>query len=475
MQAINPYLPLYEYIPDSEPRVFGDRLYVYGSHDLAGGERGFCAGDYMVWSAPLSDLGNWCCAGIAYARSDAPDLKGNNDALAAPDVVQGVDGRYYLYYNTRMNASCAVAVSDTPEGPFQFYGYVQTSDGIPYRKTKMFDPGVLVDDDKRVYLYTGFCPNASFQIPPQFAAFVPDYSNVTELEPDMITIKELPKPFIPGYKAAAGTCFEGHGIYEASSPRKINGKYVFVYSNELSHTLSYAISDYPDKDFIYMGDLISNGDFGLNSHDAPVAPYGNIHGGLVNLHGDWYIFYHRQTHAIGCCRQGCAEKLPIREDGWFGQAEVTSCGLNNGPLKAEGRYNACYCCSLTSPDILNRISQHRECRRELEPHIYEEQCPEDETKALHYIARITNGTCVGFKYFAFENTKNITVTLRGAGKGSVSIMLDSKDGKVVGIASVCGGEGWYDVTIPISVSGNHALYVRFDVTDTLQFQTIRFS
>ena len=30
----NPYLPKWEYIPDGEPRVFGDRVYVYGSHDV---------------------------------------------------------------------------------------------------------------------------------------------------------------------------------------------------------------------------------------------------------------------------------------------------------------------------------------------------------------------------------------------------------------------------------------------------------
>ena len=32
-QAFNPYLPSWEYIPDGEPHVFGDRVYVYGSHD----------------------------------------------------------------------------------------------------------------------------------------------------------------------------------------------------------------------------------------------------------------------------------------------------------------------------------------------------------------------------------------------------------------------------------------------------------
>ena len=33
-QGLDPYLPSWEYIPDGEPNVFGDRVYLYGSHDL---------------------------------------------------------------------------------------------------------------------------------------------------------------------------------------------------------------------------------------------------------------------------------------------------------------------------------------------------------------------------------------------------------------------------------------------------------
>ena len=36
-QAFNPYLPSWEYVPDGEPYVFGDRVYVYGSHDYYNG------------------------------------------------------------------------------------------------------------------------------------------------------------------------------------------------------------------------------------------------------------------------------------------------------------------------------------------------------------------------------------------------------------------------------------------------------
>lgn len=72
--AMNPYLPLTAYIPDGEPRVFDGRLYVYGSHDLAGGEKGFCPGDYEVWSAPVDDLGRWTCHGVSLARSAVPGM-----------------------------------------------------------------------------------------------------------------------------------------------------------------------------------------------------------------------------------------------------------------------------------------------------------------------------------------------------------------------------------------------------------------
>jgi hypothetical protein len=51
----NPFLPLDEYVPDGEPHVFGNRVYLYGSHDAAVGER-FCERDYVVYSAPVEDL-----------------------------------------------------------------------------------------------------------------------------------------------------------------------------------------------------------------------------------------------------------------------------------------------------------------------------------------------------------------------------------------------------------------------------------
>ena len=45
-QVFNPFLPSWEYIPDGEPHVFGDRVYLYGSHDRFNANN-FCQNDYV--------------------------------------------------------------------------------------------------------------------------------------------------------------------------------------------------------------------------------------------------------------------------------------------------------------------------------------------------------------------------------------------------------------------------------------------
>ena len=137
-QAFNPYLPSYEYIPDGEPRVFGDRIYLYGSHDRFG-SAGFCLNDYVCYSADVNDLTEWRYEGVIYPKTadprnqnipeDAPeqtllfgiepekeeDLNPRGiHAQWAPDVVQGPDGRYYLYYCLDFLPEIGVAVCDTP-------------------------------------------------------------------------------------------------------------------------------------------------------------------------------------------------------------------------------------------------------------------------------------------------------------------------------------------------------------------------
>ena len=99
-QVFNPYLPSWEYIPDGEPYVFGDRVYVYGSHDSFGAPI-FCVKDYVCWSAPVTDLSDWRYEGVIYRKNQDPSNKLGIRCLYAPDVTQGPDGRYYLYYQLK--------------------------------------------------------------------------------------------------------------------------------------------------------------------------------------------------------------------------------------------------------------------------------------------------------------------------------------------------------------------------------------
>ena len=88
MQAFNPYLPSWEYIPDGEPHVFGDRVYVYGSHDHFNAPI-FCVGDYVCWSAPVKNLKDWRYEGVIFRKNQDPQNKRGIRLLFAPDDVDG--------------------------------------------------------------------------------------------------------------------------------------------------------------------------------------------------------------------------------------------------------------------------------------------------------------------------------------------------------------------------------------------------
>lgn len=214
-QAVNPFLPSWEYIPDGEPRIFHDRVYLYGSHDHFGAPI-FCVGDYVCWSAPVDDLADWRYEGVIYKRNQDPKNALGLHLLFAPDVVQGTDGRYYLYYAFDFLGMIGVAVSETPVGPFQFYGHVHYKDGTIWGRRNgdqfPFDPGVLVDDDGSVYLYSGFYQSIPALVS-SFRKLRSDGGVVVALEKDMVTIRKEPKLLFP--KAGPGS-FPNHEFFEAN-------------------------------------------------------------------------------------------------------------------------------------------------------------------------------------------------------------------------------------------------------------------
>ena len=426
-QGLNPYLPDYEYVPDAEPHVFGDRVYIYGSHDKFGAPF-FCVEDYVCWSAPVNDLTDWRYEGVIFKRKDDPSNFTGLRCLFAPDICQGVDGRYYLYYAYDFLGQMGVAVCDTPAGEFKFYGHVKFADGHTWGSKSgeplPFDPAILVDDDGRVWLYSGFATKV-----PAIASRFHNLTNpggvVLELEQDMVTIKSGPKLIFPleGYPDE----YKGHRFFEASSIRKINGTYYFVYSSENNHDLCYATSDKPDGPFKYGGVLVDIGDRGIDDikYENHARNYlGNTHGGILKIEDDWYIFYHRQTNRNSYARQACAEKLKISSDGKLLQAEITSCGLNGKSLRGIGKYDARIACNLWSNEGTGRYDISFPKHAFKNHPYFVKNTGEYEKGVGQYIKNMKDGAVAGFKYFDFVDTRSIAVNIGGVANGHLIIATD---------------------------------------------------
>lgn len=405
----NPYLPNWEYIPDGEPRVFGDRIYVYGSHDRKD-SIDFCDYKLKVWSAPVSDPTKWVCHGDIFRSRDGhdspSDVDWTDELLFAPDVVER-GGKYYLYAYI-VNAKGCVAVADRPEGPFRLLSRYEYDIPNHYDNGTFIDPGVLVDDDGRVYIYCGY-----------------QGSYMCELKDNMYEA-------VPGsYKLDIIPTAEPHRFFEACSPRKINGTYYLIYSPQRGSCLDYATSDSPTGPFTYRGTIIDNGiDF----------PGGNDHGSVCCVNGQWYIFYHRMTNGTIMSRRGCVERIEILPDGTIPQVEMTSLGFEESlnPYDFTQADTACVLkggCYITETSVFERP-----------------------------IVNVTDGCVMGWKYFDFgedfaSKTMQIRLKLRGTGsRGRVHVRLDSEDGEELGTVDFAEDSGTAGARIK-AATGSHAVFL----------------
>lgn len=425
----NPLFPLTEYIPDGEPHVFGDRVYLYGSHDEENGDR-FCIRDYTVYSADVTDLTRWTCHGTSYRKLQDPRSTEAKPAdLYAPDCVRGNDGRYYLYYvamgpNVKNFGPVSVAVADRPEGPFSYLNDVRYTDGAPLLKYLTNDPAVLYDSGK-IYLYYGWGLGRDFRgklMSPvynfvQNRLFKRSIREIRETEPsilscavaelcdDMFTIKAGPKAVLDSKTTAdRKSDLYRHAFYEAPSIRKFGEIYYLVYSSGENCELAYATSVYPDRGFTYRGVIISNADLGYRGNTGYHMTGGTIHGGIECVNGEYYVFYHRCTNNTDFSRQACAEKIEIDETGFIQQVEMTTSGVNPEPLPARGKWPAALCCNLyNSKTAKVRGNGHSTDV----PDIVSEG-------GQSYAAAIDCGTVIGYKYLNFDSVSEITVICRGA-------------------------------------------------------------
>ena len=255
-------------------------------------------------------------------------------------------------------------------------------------------------------------------------------------------------------KPVDGHCFFGHGFYEGASMRKIGDTYYFIYSSVNNHELCYATSRCPDRDFTYRGVIVSNGDVGYRGRKEAdrLNHTGTTHGSIEQIGGKWYVFYHRQTHGTDYSRQACAEPIEILPDGSIPQVEITSCGLNGAPLAGEGRYPAVICCNLTNGHMphggnasftdIPMITNEGEER---------------------FLAGLTAGTVIAYKYFDLQKAKRLLLTACGRG----AICMDGQRAEI-------DSDGWAQYALPVTRHGAREC-VRLEVTEgTLRLKELQF-
>ncbi|MCL2499877.1 MAG: hypothetical protein FWE90_06020 [Defluviitaleaceae bacterium] len=346
VSAQNPYLPLWEHLPDGEPRVFEDpdnpgryRIYIIGSHDVRFDS--YCGSDIRIWSAPVEDLSDWRDHGPVFTfRDPLTDLW---DVMYAPDLVEvnRRDGTrsYYLFPHSRgPGREGMVAKSDRPDGSFTPINV--TPEGRLHDGSLLgFDPSVYIEqiDDPadpdyeigfRAFAYWGFQRANAAQL---------DQNTMYTLRPGTEVINH----FIPAghsygnIRDPQGTVYPHifpdenltrFNYFEAFSIRRAGNKYVIVFSGfsgpdyglgSTNSTLRYMFGDSPLGPWRAGGVLVDSRAPVLNRDGSALRTSGsahNTHGGLEQINGQWYVFYHRAPRGFGYSRQAMVAPVHIEWD-----------------------------------------------------------------------------------------------------------------------------------------------------------------
>ncbi|HOY12840.1 MAG TPA: hypothetical protein PLY70_06850 [Saprospiraceae bacterium] len=450
----NPYLPLWEHLPDGEPRVFEDpdrpgkyRTYIIGSHDVRFGS--YCGPDIRAWSAPVEDLSDWTDEGPIFTYPIADQW----DVMYAPDLVELVNKNgkkeYYLYPHSRgRGREAMVCKGDRPDGPFTPLNMKADSLSTIEGSTMGFDPAVFIDYIKdandpdynigfRAYGYWGFQRSMAGQL---------DQNTMYSLRPGTQAIDR----FIPAssrygvIRDPEGTKYPNvypdqdlgmFNFFEAASIRKIGNKFLWVYSgysgpdyglSSTNSALRYAFGDTPLGPWKSGGVLVDSRAVVVSQDGSALqTTYSghNTHGSIQLINDQYYVFYHRAPRGFGNARQPMVapvvvewDEKSVAEGGqvrikaydpfapnkiWTAKdskgneykgAEVTSEGFNIFGLDPYQFYSAGYA------SYLSNIRSQQDSWD-----IWDNNMP---------ITNVVNGNIIGFKYFGFGGLDKATKGLK---------------------------------------------------------------
>lgn len=234
------------YTADPAPVVFGDRLYVYTTHDEDVTVNNFYTmNEWRLYST--TDMVNWTDHG---SPASFRTFSWGRDNAWAPQAIER-DGQYFLYVplNNNSGSRIGVAVADNPVGPFRDPLGRHLAQGA----TSNIDPTVFIDDDGQAYMYWG---NGTLQY--------------VRLNRDMISYSgSIQTTSLTGF-------VEGPWLYKRGSTYYM----VYAANGGGNEKISYATSNRPTGPWTYRGDIMDAGNTYTN------------HPGIIEYKGRNYFFYH---------------------------------------------------------------------------------------------------------------------------------------------------------------------------------------
>ena len=415
--------PLVTHIFTADPNavVYGDKVYLYVSHDVDG-QDDYDMVDYRGFAS--DDLVNWQDLGVLIHADSLPWATN----LYAPGACSK-NGKYYLYMPNGGD-SIGVAVADDPGGPFvDPLGTALLTKSFPNANVPwLFDPACFVDDDGQAYLYFGGGNDGG------------QNARVIRLNDDMISLKDN-----------SATTIMTTAFFEASFVHKREGTYYFSYSSDFSTdhgaALEYLTSDNPMTGFAYKGKFLPN----HNINDG-----NNNHGSIIEFHDKTYVFYH-------------ARKL--QQELGVNKVNNRSVALQEITYGGDGALNPI---TMSTEDFtvsqLKCLNGFDEVQAET---LAAEQGIEVEGNAgdTVRVGQISNNDWVGYSQVDFRNgaTKLVLRVASAQGGGSIDVRLDGcitgEAGTSVGtceVASTGGANMYADLTCTIAApEGAHDLCLHF--------------
>ena len=269
---------LTDFHADPSARVFGDTVWIFPSHDIAG-SKWWDMTDWHCFSS--TDLVNWKDHGVIFGLKD---ITWADKYAWAPDCIRR-NGKYYFYFPA--DFQIGVAVSNKPEGPYRDAlgkPLIAKDEG----GTTVMDPCIFIDDNGQAYLYFG-----------------QNGLRVVKLKDDMVTrdgeIKEIPL----------------QNFHEGVWVHKKDNLYYLTYpsykGNLVANLLEYSVGNSPYGPFEYKGVIMDN-----RSR--------NVHHSIIRFKNKWYLFYHVQGPSP-YERRVCVEYLEYNPDGTIKPIKMTKDGI----------------------------------------------------------------------------------------------------------------------------------------------------